>query len=393
MALYKGGQLIAGVADPTGNIDNVTITQNASSKIQTVAVKNQNTSGSILKTWSGTRAQYDAITTKDPTTLYNVTEDIDSSITFPTRNIGQIISSTLPLTDAGLHLLDGSLLSGSGIYADFVQYIAGLVSSYPDLFETEANWQTAVSTYGVCGKFVYDSTNNTVRLPKITGILEGTTDLTALGDLVEAGLPNITSDGTIGVGVSSSSSSSSALYVSGNSIDVYGSGSYTDKALYFDASRSSSIYGNSSTVQPQTIKCYYYIVVATSAKTNIEVDIDEIATDLNNKVNSSDLSEVQCVVETFVDGTSWYRVYSDKWCEQGGYLTASSSSNLDVQITFIKPFVDNNYTFIQFKDMSSNATVSGYYLASTNKTGTGITIWNNSSYVYGTYWIASGYIL
>ena len=51
---------------------------------------------------------------------------------------------------------------------------------------------------------------------------------------------------------------------------------------YIDASRSSSIYGNSTTVQPQSIKVFYYIVIATTTKTEIEVDIDEVITDLNN---------------------------------------------------------------------------------------------------------------
>ena len=65
----------------------------------------------------------------------------------------------------------------------------------------------------------------------------------------------------------------------------YRSGNYCT----FNASRSSSIYGNSSTVQPQTIKTLVYIVIATVTKTDIQVDIDEIATDLNGKADT-DLS-------------------------------------------------------------------------------------------------------
>jgi len=61
----------------------------------------------------------------------------------PSKNIGQIIQSIIPLTDAGLHLLDGSLISGSGSYSAFVDYISGLVTDYPNLFETEANWQSS----------------------------------------------------------------------------------------------------------------------------------------------------------------------------------------------------------------------------------------------------------
>ena len=217
----------------------------------------------------------------------NASSNVSINLDGNQRNIGEIVASTIPLTDAGLHLLDGALIQ-YGSYQAFVDYIADLYDSgdYTAIFDTEANWQAAVTANGVCGKFVYDSVNNTVRLPKITGFIEGTTDLTALGDLVEAGLPNIrysnggyTSDPTINGALSQNvrynviqnESSSSTRFIAQCS---------------FDASRCSSIYGNSSTVQPQTIKVLYYIVIATTTKTDIQVDIDEIATDLNGKADT-----------------------------------------------------------------------------------------------------------
>lgn len=204
------------------------------------------------------------------------------------RNIGEIVQSTIPLVDAGLHLLDGALIDGSGSYSEFVDYIAGLVTQYPDLFETEANWQQSVTTYGVCGKFVYNQANNTVRLPKITGFTEGDIDPTVLGDLVEAGLPNITGyvekmlSNTASTGSASGAFTKTRTYSGEN---YSGSGNGSENTLDFRASRSSSIYGNASTVQPQAIKVLYYIVLATSTKTDIQVDIDEIATDLNGKAD------------------------------------------------------------------------------------------------------------
>lgn len=205
------------------------------------------------------------------------------------RNIGEIVSSILPLTDAGLHLLDGAVISGNGIYGKFVTYIAGLVSSYPNLFISEADWQSSVNTYGVCGKFVYDSANNTVRLPKITGIIEGTTDTTALGDLVEAGLPNIT-----GTGVNTEVAWNTVRTSTTGAFQLSAVGTNNDRGVpsgntctyawwEFDASLSNPIYGKSNTVQPQTIKAYYYICVAASVKPNIEADMDQIATDLNSR--------------------------------------------------------------------------------------------------------------
>lgn len=202
------------------------------------------------------------------------------------NEIGDIVFRPLPTKDAGKHLLDGTLLDGSGSYAAFVQYIANLYTDNPtaNYFETEANWQASVTQYGVCGKFVYNSTNNTVRLPKITGFVEGTIDVSALGDLVEAGLPNITGY------FCSTDDNRLTGYVGGafsyaGDVGTGTGGTSNETSLSFDASRSNSIYGNSNTVQPQAIKGFFYIVVAQGAKTSLQVDIDEIATDLNGKAD------------------------------------------------------------------------------------------------------------
>ena len=287
-------------------IDNLSITQNSSSQIQTVGVINSRDSSTAVKTWTGTKAQYDAIVTKDPNTLYNITDDTDVT---DIRALGQLVESTIPLVDAGLHLLDGSVIA-YGSYKAFVDYIAGLVTDYPDLFTTEANWQSSVSTYGVCGKFVYDSVNNTVRLPKITGFTEGTIDPTVLGDLTEAGLPNI--EGSVNSALNyfrdgrnlNANGAFGGTVPSSSNVDGSSNGSdcCVKSTITFDASRSSSIYGNSTTVQPQSIKVLYYICIATYPKTQIEVDIDEIATDLNGKADTdlSNMNPTQTVKNTIV---------------------------------------------------------------------------------------------
>jgi hypothetical protein len=55
-----------------------------------------------------------------------------------------------------------------------------------------------------------------------------------------------------------------------------------------------------STVQPQTIKTLLYIVIATSTKTDIQVDIDNIATDLNGKAGV-DLSNLSTTGQSILD--------------------------------------------------------------------------------------------
>ena len=302
--------------------------------------------------------KYDTTNVTDLTSAFNINtalnnnwDKIDEAISNSggARNIGEIVTSTVPLTDAGLHLLDGALIQGSGIYSDFVNYIAGLYddTDTPNYFTDENTWQQSITDYGVCGKFVYDSVNNSVRLPKITGIIEGTTDLTALCDLVEAGLPNITGQFAL-KGTEGSSSVSGAFYA-GSKTGSYGGGHVDDQKpplMYFNASRSNSIYGSSNTVQPQTIKVLYYIVIGTSAKTDIQVDIDNITTDLNGKADT-DLLNVPESRGILVEKSSkdilprWYRVYSDGWCEQGGNVTKTASSGT---VSYLKNFKDLTYT-------------------------------------------------
>ena len=225
------------------------------------------------------------------------------------RNVGEIICSITPLTDAGLHLLDGTLLLNNSTYGAFISYISSLTATYPDLFTTESNWQTSVETYGVCGKFVYDSTNNTLRLPKITGFVEATTDVTDLGDLIEqfVKLPNIKGRDAIawdGVhnGCVNNASLCDGPFTNSNRLvlDSYlggASGGYTasvERGVSFDASLCSSVYsgdGTNTKIQPQAVKILYYIVIANISKTEIQVDIDEIATDLNGKAGT-DLSNI-----------------------------------------------------------------------------------------------------
>lgn len=195
--------------------------------------------------------------------------------------IGDIVYRLFPTQEATKRLLDGTLVYRDGIYDSFVNYMVDLYgdgTDVPAYFTTEVEWQASVEQYGVCGKFVYDASANTIRLPKLTGLVEGTIDANALGDLVEAGLPNIT-----GSFVTARDGADGAFTEVGDGDSALISG--TGKRKILDASRSSSIYGNSDTVQPQTIKGYYYITVATGVKTDIEVDIDNIVVDLNGKAN------------------------------------------------------------------------------------------------------------
>ena len=49
------------------------------------------------------------------------------------------------------------------------------------------------------------------------------------------------------------------------------------------------------------------------------------------------------VIEAYRNGSNWYRVWSDGWCEQGGVITAAKNGTT---INFLKPFIDANYVVV-----------------------------------------------
>ena len=124
---------------------------------------------------------------------------------------------------------------------------------------------------------------------------------------------------------------------------------------------------------------YLYICVGNTIVNEELIDVSKV---LSEAVLRSSLVEVQTVIETYVNGTSWYRVWSDGWCEQGGYPSVSNNGT----ITFLKPFKDINYTITL-----GNYAEGNYYCGFKNKTTTGITVYSSYSPIYLN-WQASGYI-
>lgn len=97
------------------------------------------------------------------------------------------------------------------------------------------------------------------------------------------------------------------------------------------------------------------------------------------------------VTETYQNGTSWYRVWSDGWCEQGGYY-ANHSSGIK-NFTFLKPFINNSY----YLSCSATYTTNGNAdhqegmneFVSRTVDGFSKYIWVNHNNFY---WNACGYI-
>ena len=108
----QDGLTAGGNIDITSNTvslkkDGSSITNNASGQIQAAGVINSRDSSTAVKTWTGTKNQYDSITTKDANTLYNITDDTDVSLTilealYPVGSVYLTYNNVCPLQTLGI---------------------------------------------------------------------------------------------------------------------------------------------------------------------------------------------------------------------------------------------------------------------------------------------------
>lgn len=68
------------------------------------------------------------------------------------------------------------------------------------------------------------------------------------------------------------------------------------------------------------------------------------------------------VVENYVNGANWYRIWSDGWCEQGGFVASTGTDYQEQTVNFLKPManVDYNVQITMYSNYSNTAVVKGY---------------------------------
>jgi hypothetical protein len=113
-------------------------------------------------------------------------------------------------------------------------------------------------------------------------------------------------------------------------------------------------------------------------KNGVEFDIDAIVTDLNGKADK-DLANININSAVFArklkeaginyvvnaqvsddDDYSWYRIWSDGWCEQGGICLPNTIGWNSRTVKFLKPFTSINYTITVASTLNSDAINNNY---------------------------------
>lgn len=272
------------------------------------------------------------------------------------RNIGDVYysqSGSSADNPGALPLFTGeSVANVSNVYPQFYAWLV----AHPSLCISSSAYDQRIAQYGECPFYVLDVANNTVRLPKLVNYVKmaNTTDgVTQAG----AGLPNITGSTTaINVGNYNNGGGNGALlqqpYSSGNSGVRDGAGQ-RGNIFDFDASRSNSIYGNSNTVTPANTTLFPWLVVFNTAVPASSAQAAEFQQALTGKADvglgnvtsqagvSLNTAGVRTVVETYQNGDSWYRKWSDGYCEQGGVFASGGDTTLT--LTLLVPYASTNY--------------------------------------------------
>lgn len=241
--------------------------------------------------------------------------------------MGTIVCYDSPSEDFGLEPLNdqsyqgGKVISGD-TYPNFWDFCltrkqaAGNDPRYSRYNHTQAEYDAELASKGFCGWYVVDEVNRTIRLPFYgAAFLQGYTG----GDVDrQAGVPNIQGEinATNTGGHLEAFGETAGAIISGAFRGIYGNQNGTsDSSSYynmlrgfsFDASLSSPIYGRSSTVQPNAVAVYYYVVVATvatsisAAEWDSKQDKSNLVTSISAQSTNTQYPSAKCLYDIVGD--------------------------------------------------------------------------------------------
>ena len=139
----------------------------------------------------------------------------------------------------------------------------------------------------------------------------------------------------------------------------------------------------------------YYYVGETVQNANL-IDAGRIGEQLANKADVTTPSiQAPYLKNTYVNGTSGYRIWSDGYCEQWGYCIASKSYSASDTVTLLKSYKDTNYNIMVGNifgetDLSTFARFTGN--RTTNQFGVCAGYGNTTFYSYHVFWRTYGYL-
>ena len=358
----------------------------------------QASAGQVQTDWNQTdNTQKDYIKNKPtiPTKTSQLTNDsgfLISSDIKPTLPMGHLFAWPYQTPPDGAIQCNGTTYNRE-LYKDFFDY-----ATSKGWVKTENEWQSIASANGgYCPYYSQGDNSTTFRTPKFAPFMQVAIASGDVGKYHMAGLPNIKGRSDLG-GIYSHVDFNGAILTERNVGDASGAthvnaGGDQRVKITFSASNSNSIYGRSSTVQPESHNWMICVVVAGQATNIGSVDVGNVMSAVAQVQASVSAVEAKPVLnakayitETWSSGSSWYRKYSDGFIEQGGEFT--KPRDINVTVTFPVAFRNTNYTIAtsQYAQQTNNTPGCSF----TDKLTTGITH-NYGSWGSKWGWFACGY--
>lgn len=125
------------------------------------------------------------------------------------------------------------------------------------------------------------------------------------------------------------------------------------------------------------------------------VEADDLAlVPLNLSFNNLSDKPKAYVTETWHSSTSWYRVWSDGFIEQGGKLTFTGAASINREITFNKPFASAMLGLSLMAGRNSGTSTEaeyGYGVYAYSTTKVSVSAWKENGSATTLWWYANGY--
>lgn len=170
------------------------------------------------------------------------------------------------------------IATGGGIVRNSNGHIFYDISLKDQIDQIYANTGTAWM-YGI------DTENERIFLPRNNYFDQATGDVSEVGQGIGAGLPNITGGFTSTVLSPNPDTSAYGAFVGTTTTGASPTGGGGSGSIdTFDASRSSSIYGNSDTVQPNAVKKLLYICVGNTESKSVITEVVDVTTTENDTI-------------------------------------------------------------------------------------------------------------
>lgn len=287
--------------------------------------------------------------------------------------------SEYELSNASWLLSNGQYNSGA-VYADVYNLLLQIYNGTV----TKAGVSVKLSTEAYADTdFVLNTNDTTFRLPTVVKLASGKA---VAGNGMTLGLTNGTDDlgtttlsgqgGSYGYGITST--------VYGRDVGSQGVSSYT-----YNGSVGVTTDETKSGIETSANGLYLYFYVGDTVQDANIIAAASVLTDVANL-------KAHSIVETYVNGTSWYRVYSDGWCEQGGKSESYvSNTTKTINVSLLKTFSSTDYSVQLTNYGNGTYGINGYigvYSQTASSFIIGANTVSNNDRTNNIYWQACGYM-